>query len=63
MSHVPKLDLESAEKIMSLFVAKFLTDCGFHEMLECVPAISPPANTLKETMVNETVDIMILQKK
>ena len=64
MMHVPKLALESAEKVIPLFVAAFLADIGIEgDKLTCVPIISPSAGTLKEVMINEAVDTIMVEKE
>jgi len=51
MIHVPKLALESAEKIIVIFVSRSLACLGLHEYLSNVPTISPSATILKEIIV------------
>ena len=49
MVRVPKLALESAEKINALFDSWFLADLDLREYLSDVPTISPSATTLKRS--------------
>ena len=62
MMYVPKLALESAEKIIALFVCCFLADLDLHEYLSNVPTVSPSATTLKETMMEEAIDTMFVEQ-
>ena len=63
MIHVPKLALESAEKISALFVFWFLADMDLHEYLSYVPTISPSATTLKEIIVEEIIDTLFVDRE
>jgi len=57
MMHVPKLGLESAEKIIPLINASFLADCGLKtSLLKKFATTSPSASTLKALMIDEAND-------
>ena len=63
MMYVPKLALESAEKIIALFICWFLAnielDCFFKE----VAVITPSATALKDIMTEEAVDTITLKRE
>ena len=47
MIYIPKLALESVEKVKPLFIAVFLTDLGLYNLLIFVPKTSPSAGVPK----------------
>ena len=61
MIYVPKLALESAEKIISLFICWFLSDIELASFHKNVPAITPSASTLKDIMIEEGVDTIMIE--
>ena len=61
MIHAPKLGLETAEIFIALSVADFLADCGFD--VAGIAKCTPSAAKLKEMMVEEAVDSIILEKR
>ena len=63
MMHVPKLALESAERFIVLVLCWFMADLGLLHMLSSIPAISPSANTLKDIMVEEAIDTIVIERE
>ena len=63
MMHVPKLALESAERFIALVLCWFLADLGLLSMLADVPNISPSASALKDIMIEEAVDNIIIERE
>ena len=63
MMHVPKLALESAEKIIALFICCFLTDIELDHFLKDVAVITPSATALKDIMTEEAVGTKIMERE
>ena len=63
MMHVPKLALESAEKIIALFICWFLADIELDCFLKEVAVITPSATALKDIMTEEAVDTIMLERE
>ena len=63
MMHVPKLALESAERFIVLIICWFLADLGFKSSLSDIANITPSASTLKELMVEEAIDTIIIERE
>ena len=61
MMHAPKLGLEVAANIIPLIISSFLTDCGVN--LEDVATSLSSARTLTQTMIDEAVDTMHLERQ
>ena len=57
----PKLALDSAEIICALAVAAFLNDCGFE--VDKIGNCTPSASSLKEVMIKEAVETILLERK
>ena len=63
MMHVPKLVLESADKMIALFVVWVLTNIHITGLIEYVPTISPAATTLKYIRIEEAVDTVLMKRE
>ena len=63
MMHVPKLALESAERFIVLVICWFLADIGFNNSLSDIANMTPSASTLKEVMVEEAIDTIIIERE
>ena len=61
MMHAPKLGLETVEIFIAFSVAAFLADCGFD--VAGIAICTPSAAKLKQMMVEEAVDSIILEKR
>ena len=63
MMHVPKLALESAERFIVLVICWFLADLGFNSLLSEIANVTPSASTLREIMVEEAIDTIVIEEK
>ena len=59
--HVLKLALESAEKIIALFICWFLTNIELAGFIKDVAAITPSVSTSKDIMIEEAVDTIMIE--
>ena len=63
MMHVPKLALESAERFIVLVICWFLADLGFNSLLSEIANVTPSASTLREIMVEEAIDTIVIERE
>ena len=62
MMHCPKFSLETASCFIALVIASFLADIGLNSVLDNVPEVTLSAGTLKNVMIDESVDTIYLEK-
>ena len=61
MMMAPKLSLEIAESICALSVAAYINDCGFN--IDEIANSTPSASKLKEIMVEEAMETVLLERE
>lgn len=55
--------MESAEKLIPIFLGAFLCDCGFEEeVINSFGSVTLSTITIKATMIEETVDKILTEK-
>ena len=61
LMHAPKIGLEAASTMMSLFVAAYMADLGV-ESFETIPNSTPCAKTMREFLFESATDGILLQR-
>ena len=63
MMHAPNLALESADRFIVLVLCWFLADLGVLSLLSNIPKFLPSADTLKDIMIKEVIDTIVIKRE
>ena len=61
MMMAPKLSLEIAKSICALAIGAYMNDCGFN--IDKIGNSTPSASTLKEIMIEEAIETVLLERE